>query len=247
MTAVATPLDGQVVVVTGAGGGIGSAIARAVPAAGGTPFLVDRDPGVADLAGELGAPWLCVDLVAAGATAEVVERAAATCGRLDGLVTVAGTQWRGEAAAITEESWARLVEVNLSSTYRLMRHAVPHLRATRGSIVAISSMSADRAVSGIVPYGATKAALNHLCKGLAVELGPVGVRVNAVAPGYVDTPMTAQLLADPGFRSAKLSRIPLGRLADGDDVADPVVFLLSTAARYVTGVCLPVDGGYAIT
>lgn len=247
MTAAATTLAGRVVLITGAGGGIGSAVARAVAAAGATPFLVDRDPAVADLADGLGAPWLCIDLVALGATEEVVERATATCGRLDGLVPVAGTQWRGEATAISEESWAQLVEVNLSSTYRLMRHAVEHLRATRGSIVAVSSMSADRAVPGIVPYGATKAALNHLCKGLAIELGPVGVRVNAVAPGYVDTPMTAELLADPGFRSAKLSRIPLGRLADGDDVADPVVFLLSTAARYVTGVCLPVDGGYAIT
>jgi 3-oxoacyl-[acyl-carrier protein] reductase len=247
MTVAAPALDGQVVLVTGAGGGIGSAIARAVAAAGATPFLVDRDPGVADVAGGLGAPWLCVDLTTAGAAEEVVRTATATCGGLHGLVTVAGTQWRGEATAIPEDSWARLLEVNLSSTYRLIRHAVPHLRATRGSIVAISSMSADRAVPGIVPYGSTKAALNHLCRGLAVELGPVGVRVNAVAPGYVDTPMTAELLADPAFRAAKLSRIPLGRLADGDDVADPVVFLLSSAARYVTGVCLAVDGGYATT
>ncbi len=98
-----------------------------------------------------------------------------------------------------------------------------------------------------MPYGATKAALTQLSKGLAVELGPHGVRVNTVAPGYVATPMTADVLGQEAFRARVLSRIPLQRLADGDDIADVVVFLVSDAARYITGVVLPVDGGYSIT
>jgi len=118
---------------------------------------------------------------------------------------------------------------------------------SRGSVVNIASLSADRAVPGIVPYGATKAALTQLGKGLAVELGPQGVRVNTVSPGYIETPMTAEVLGQEEFRAQKLSRIPLQRFADGDDVADVVLFLVSDAARYVTGVVLPVDGGYSIT
>jgi NAD(P)-dependent dehydrogenase (short-subunit alcohol dehydrogenase family) len=86
-----------------------------------------------------------------------------------------------------------------------------------------------------------------LTKGLAVELGPLGIRVNAVAPGYVDTPMTRAVLDQPEFRDRVLTRIPLGRLADGDDIADVVGFLASDAARYMTGTVLPVDGGYSIT
>jgi 3-oxoacyl-[acyl-carrier protein] reductase len=129
----------------------------------------------------------------------------------------------------------------------LIRAATPQLVTHRGCVVNIASLSADRAVAGIVPYGATKAALTQLSRGLAVELGPQGVRVNTVAPGYIETPMTSEVLNQPEFRSRALSRIPLQRFADGDDVADAVVFLCTPAARYITGVVLPVDGGYSIT
>ena len=108
-------------------------------------------------------------------------------------------------------------------------------------------MSADRAVAGIVPYGATKAALVQLTKGLAVELGPRGIRANVVAPGYVVTPMTEAVLAQPDFLGGVLKRIPLQRLAQPDDLAGVVGFLVSDAARYVTGAVIPVDGGYCIT
>jgi 3-oxoacyl-[acyl-carrier protein] reductase len=102
--------------------------------------------------------------------------------------------------------------------------------------VNIVSLSADRAVAGIVPYGATKAGLVQLTKGLAVELGPLGVRVNAVAPGYVTTPMTAAVLDQPGFRERVLTRIPLGRLADGGDIADVVAFLASPRCGQLSGI-----------
>ncbi|MFT3871449.1 MAG: SDR family oxidoreductase [Nocardioides sp.] len=247
MSASENGLVGKVIVITGASGGIGSAIARRVAAAGATPFLVDLADNVEALGNELDAASLQLDLSEPGSTQQVVRDVASANGRIDGIVAVAGVQWRGEATQITEESWQRLLDINLSSTYRLIRDATPHLSESKGCIVAVSSLAADRAVPGIVPYGATKAALHQLCRGLAVELGPSGIRVNTVAPGYVDTPMTAAVLQDPESRTAKLSRIPLGRLADAFDIADPVVFLLSGAARYVTGACLAVDGGYAIT
>jgi 3-oxoacyl-[acyl-carrier protein] reductase len=242
-----TGLAGKGAIVTGAAGGIGSAIARALIREGAHVVGVDAAPAVSEVMAEMGGHGLCGDLTDPEFTAETVAVAEQRAGRLDILVNAAGIQLRTDALDVDEDGWQRLLEVNLSAAYRLIRQAVKALAARRGSVVNIASLSADRAVAGIVPYGATKAALVQLGKGLAVELGPLGVRVNAVAPGYIETPMTADLLGQPDVRAQKLARIPLQRFADGDDVADVVVFLVSDAARYVTGVVLPVDGGYSIT
>ncbi|MEU0470676.1 SDR family oxidoreductase [Amycolatopsis sp. NPDC006131] len=238
---------GRTAVVTGGSGGIGSAIVRALAAAGTTVVVVDADERAGALAAEVGGHAITTDLTDAAAPQRVVDDVIATTGSLDVLVNGAGVQVRTTAVDIAAGDWDRLLAVNLTAAYRLTQAAVKPLAAARGSIVNIVSLSADRAVAGIVPYGATKAALQQLTKGLAVELGPMGVRVNAVAPGYVTTPMTEPVLEKPGFRDRVLSRIPLGRLADGTDIADVVTFLVSDAARYVTGAVLPVDGGYSIT
>lgn len=234
-------------VVTGGAGGIGSAIARRLAGQGHTVVVVDHDPAAKDVADSLGGLARVGDLTDPGFTDAVAADAAALPGGLGVLVNAAGIQARTDAVDIAPEAWDRLVAVNLTAAYRLTAAAAGSLADARGSVVNIVSLSADRAVPGIVPYGATKAALAQLTKGLAVELGPRGIRVNAVAPGYVVTPMTAPVLDRPDFRERVLGRIPLGRLADGDDIADVVGFLTSDAARYVTGVVLPVDGGYAVT
>ncbi|ORA39175.1 SDR family NAD(P)-dependent oxidoreductase [Mycobacterium aquaticum] len=246
-TAAAPDRTTRVAIVTGAASGIGAAIARRLSHHGVRVVALDRSEAVRDIAQEIGGRGLVGDITDAAFTANAVELAQNTEGRLDILVNAAGIQHRTDAVDIDEDSWSRLLEVNLSAAYRLSRQSAKALAATHGCIVNIASLSADRAVPGIVPYGATKAALVQLSRGLAVEMGPDGVRVNAVAPGYIETPMTRDVLSQDEFRSRVLSRIPLRRLADGDDVADVVVFLTSTAARYVTGVVLPVDGGYSIT
>lgn len=164
------------------------------------------------------------------------------------LVGAAGIQVRTAGADIDEADWERLLAVNLTGFYRLVRDLLPQLRHDRpGSVLAVTSMSADRAVPGIVPYGAVKAGLAHLMRGLAVELGPSGVRCNGIAPGYVATPMTAAILDDPQVRTRIMGRLPLQRIADPEDMAGPALFLLSDQASYVTGQILAVDGGYALT
>jgi NAD(P)-dependent dehydrogenase (short-subunit alcohol dehydrogenase family) len=181
------------------------------------------------------------------AVGEAVER----FGRLDALVNVAGVVGPGPSEELSDESWDRLVSIHLGGTFRCSRAAFPALSATgAGSIVSISSIAARTAFSVRASYCAAKAGIEGLTRALAVEWAKRGVRVNAVAPGHVRTPMLDHSLAigsvTPEIVEARTNRIPLGRYAEPEEIAAAVLFLSSPAASYVTGEVLYVDGAITV-
>jgi 3-oxoacyl-[acyl-carrier protein] reductase len=239
-------MGGKVGIVTGAARGIGRAIAKGLCRAGAEVLLVDRDDEVELVAKDLGSEACVADLAEDGTPEAIFESASGLTGRLDFLVNAAGVQVRGPAVDLDDDDWERLYAVNLRAVFRMCRASTRRMigQGGGGSILNISSLSGTVGVPGIVPYGATKGGVVQLTKGLAVELAPHGIRVNAIAPGYVETAMTAELHGDEERRAEAISRIPLGRFAKPEEMAPAAVFLLSPLAGYITGEVLHVDGGY---
>jgi NAD(P)-dependent dehydrogenase (short-subunit alcohol dehydrogenase family) len=253
---VSTPPDGagyslanHVVLVTGARRGIGRAVAIQAAALGAHVVVHVRTREQADAAARLpGEPAVQAvwgDLSTVDGVRAVVAAAGNLYGRLDGLVNNAGLAIIRPAADLTPEEWEQQCAVNVRATFFACQAALPYLRrSTAPAIVNITSLHADVAVPGRVAYAVSKAAVAHLTRTLAVEWAPWGIRVNAVAPGFVRTEQVRQLLADVGEQIA--ARTPLGRVAEPADIAGAVCFLLSPAARHITGAVLPVDGGYTL-
>jgi NAD(P)-dependent dehydrogenase (short-subunit alcohol dehydrogenase family) len=247
-------MDGRVVIVAGAaGGGIGTAITQAVAEAGG--HVIAADNSASHIARDLeplrqdglAVTPVCADVLSEEGVAAVMAAARAAPGDLYGLVTVVGggppPTW-GPTTRLSRENWRAQLELNLDSMFYIAQAVTAELKAQQrpGAIVAISSLLGLTAAPFNAGYGAGKAALLSVVKTLALEFARDGIRVNAVAPGAIQTP-TAHLSQD----AAKIQRgVPLGRLGVSAEIAGPVLFLLSDMASYVTGQCLAPDGGCSI-
>ncbi|HEY7540897.1 MAG TPA: SDR family oxidoreductase [Methylomirabilota bacterium] len=242
--------------VTGAASGIGRAtclrLARDARAQGKKAQIAAVDvgpsPGLDGLLDELkrnGAEPLALhgDMGTADAPARVVAEAVSGFGGLDGLVSNAGINRPGRLVEYAVDDWDRVFAVNTRATWLLAKAAYPALKASRGAIVAVGSMSGSNAHANLGPYGPTKAAVIMLARVLAQELAPDGIRVNTVSPGMVRTGMTERVYADPAIAAARDALVPLGRVATPEDMADVIAFLLGPDSRYVNGHDLVVDGG----
>jgi NAD(P)-dependent dehydrogenase (short-subunit alcohol dehydrogenase family) len=237
-------LDGRRAVVVGAGSGIGREAALALSAHGADVVAVDVDQAAAEqVAAAMGgrASAYRLDVLEPAA----VARAAHDLGDVDILVFTPATNVRKRLLDYTAEEFDRVVGLNLRASFDLLRaFAGPMAARGTGSIIGVSSIRAVTVEPGQGVYAATKAGLVQLLRTAAAEFGPSGVRVNVVAPGVVDTPLTAQIKANPAWYAAYAGKNALGRWAQPHELAGAIVFLASDAASYVTGSMLMVDGGW---
>lgn len=225
--------------VVGGASGIGRACADALAAAGWPLVVADLKPSAAE------AEALAVDVRDPEAVAAAVAAAVERHGELGTVVYAAGTARVTPILEIEPAEWDLVLGVNLSGAFNVLRAAAPHIKEG-GSYTAISSIDSAAPVPGLAHYCASKAGVEALVRSAALELGERGVRANAVLPGLVRTPLMEPMLARPGVTEAFLAQTPLGRVAEGAEVADVVAFLASPAARWITGAALPVDGGMAL-
>jgi len=245
----------RVVLITGAGGGIGSAIARRYAASGWRVLLTDVSAAALDaVAGPLGAPARIADLRAVADCRATVAWAVATAGGLDGLVNAAGLWREGPTAATTEADYEAVFDVNVKALYFMTAAAIPALQAREGFVVNLSSDAGLQGNAGAALYCASKGAVSIFTKALALELAPHGVRVNAVCPGDVASPMLefqarAYGGGDPaGYLRRLLDGYPQGaraRFVTTDEVAGLVHYLGQSEAAPITGALLSIDFGYS--
>jgi NAD(P)-dependent dehydrogenase (short-subunit alcohol dehydrogenase family) len=247
----------KAVIVTGATSGIGRSAARAFGREGASLVLVGRnEAALAAIAEDVqragGSAVSCVaDVTTAEAPAEIVGRAVQEFGGVDVLVNAAGVIASGTLDVTTDEVWDAMMSVNVRAPFRLMRAAAPHLVSRKGSVVNVSSVNGLRSFPGVLAYCVSKAGVDHLTRCAAIEMAPLGVRVNAVNPGVTVTNLHRRSGMDETQYAAFLERSktthPLGRPGDPDEIAALIVFLASDRAAWMTGETIPIDGGRHLT
>lgn len=237
----------KVAIVTGGVSGIGAAVTERLLAEGAIVVAVDvaeqtltnfveAHPDTAALETRV------LDVTNADAVTETINDVAKKYGHLDILIANAGVGAGGAVGDVDDKTWRFVLDVNLDGVFHVARAAMPYLIASKGAIVSTASISGMGGDSGMAAYNTAKGAVINLTRSMAVDYGRQGVRVNAVAPGPVATPLMLPFLHD-SIRATYAERIPLGRVAEAEDIASAILFLASDDAAYVTGVTLPVDGG----
>jgi NAD(P)-dependent dehydrogenase (short-subunit alcohol dehydrogenase family) len=244
-------LSGKIVAVVGAGSGIGAAVADGCGAHGATTICFDlRGEAAEETAQRIRqsggkAEALPLDICDGSATEAALHGVHSRYGRLDVAIATPGINVRKPLLNYTDEEFDRVVGLNLKGSLHVLQSAGRIMAAQNsGSIILFSSIRSLVVEPGQGVYAATKSGINQLVRTLAVELGPLGVRVNAIAPGVVETPLTAPIVNNPAWRQAYAAKSVLGRWASTDEMAGPAIFLASDASSYVTGSVLFVDGGW---
>jgi NAD(P)-dependent dehydrogenase (short-subunit alcohol dehydrogenase family) len=249
--------NGKTVIVTGSTSGIGRAAAEAFGRKGASVVLVGRKEDVlTEVAGAVrgagGQTVSCrADVTTADAPERIIKTALDAFGGIDVLVNAAGVIASGTLEATTDEVWDSMMAVNMRAPFRLMRAAAPHLTARKGAVVNVSSVNGLRSFPGVLAYCVSKAGVDHLTRCAAIEMAPLGVRVNAVNPGVTVTNLHRRSgMAEPQY-AAFLERSkethPLGRPGQPDEIAALILFLASDLAGWMTGETIPIDGGRHLT
>jgi NAD(P)-dependent dehydrogenase (short-subunit alcohol dehydrogenase family) len=244
---------GKTVLVTGGGNGIGAATCRAFAAAGARVAVLDRAGPAAEAvakeitAGGGDAAAHAVDVADRAAFADAMAAAAHASGGIDVLVNGAGTTVRRMIGEMSPADWDRVIAVNLTGAFNGIQAVLPHMRARGGgAIVNVASIAGLRiSFGGTANYSASKAGLLGLTRHAAYELAPDGIRVNAVCPGPTATGFSGAIPSEE-TKAARARKIPLGRMCEPEDIADPILFLAGPAARMITGIALTVDGGVLV-
>jgi 3alpha(or 20beta)-hydroxysteroid dehydrogenase len=239
-------LDGRGFVVLGAGDGIGAQISHALAQCGARLFCVDVFEDRAQLiADAVGGEAFTADMTTAESVSSVFEQAQASLGRIDGIVDVIGVARIKPIAEYADEEFEWQFGIVVRHALYTLREAARSMPAG-GPITFVGSMSGNRAVANQIVYGSAKAALHHLVRGAAAELGPKGIRVNAIAPGFIRTPRLLELLDTAQWKEID-RHVPTGRAATTQQIASALLFLSSDMASHVNGAVLPVDGGVSVT
>jgi len=246
-------LSGKVALVTGAYRGLGFAIAQGLARAGASVVLNGRrieavEPAARALTAQsLKASTAIFDVTDGDAVRAAVTAIENEHGRIDVLVNNAGIQRRGALADFSQQDWDAIIATNLTAPFVVSQAVLPGMIARKsGKIVHIASLMSELARPSVVPYTAAKGGVRQLTRGMAVELAPHNIQVNAIAPGYFATEMNRALIDNPEFNAWVCKRTPAGRWGQPDELAGTAVFLASSASNYITGQLLIVDGGMSV-
>ena len=248
MSSIENDLAGKRVLITGASSGLGAHFAALFAARGAEVFVAARRvsalEGLATALREAGGKLTCVPLDVNDAASR--EAMAKTVGVLDVLVNNAGVVSEGPALELSEANWDTVLDTNLKGMFFVAQAVAPAMQARGGAIVNVASILGVRQAGGVLPYAVSKAGVIQMTKSLALEWARHGIRVNALAPGYIDTDLNQQFWQTPAG-AALIKRIPQRRLGQLEDLDGPMLLLASDASRYMTGAVLAVDGGHLVS